>query len=199
VVEGPTRPAIERYTGVLYRELDAAGLQGPARRRLNARLLIASGLWGFVGPKDPIPAYRLKMGARLAPMGRLSTWWRPRLTEALAEAAAGATVWNLLPAEHAAAVDWDELGARQLVTVRFVDAEGRTVSHWNKLLKGALVRWMVESGARRPADVAEFDHPTGYALDPAASDWDRRRPVLVLRGGATSPALTSGRLRPIGS
>ena len=119
-----------------------------ARRRGEQQLRTVSGLWGLVAPTDPIPPYRLKMSASLDGLGRLSTWWRPRLAPVLAELTAGAVVWDLLPNEHAAAMDWAACRPAQRVTVRFLDAEGRTVSHWNKLLKGSLVRWLLDEQRR---------------------------------------------------
>lgn len=168
----PTSSAIGRYNGVLYRELDADSLRGTPRKRLQRDVLIVSGLWGLVAPTDPIPDYRLKMGARLEPLGKLSTWWRPHLTGALAERVRGATVWDLLPNEHAAAIDWPGLAPRRRVTVRFLDRSGRTVSHWNKLLKGSIVRWLAETGERDPRALEDFEHPQGYRLDLALSDVD---------------------------
>ena len=177
----PTLPAIDRYTGVLYRELDAGSLPATPKRRLHRSTLIVSGLWGVVGPSDPIPAYRLKMSASVPPLGRLSTWWRPRLTEALGPWTKGAVVWDLLPNEHATAIDWTVLAAKRRVTVRFLDRNGRTVSHWNKLLKGSIVRWLVEEGFPDPADLADFDHPQGYRFDPVASDLAADPNLVVLR------------------
>jgi cytoplasmic iron level regulating protein YaaA (DUF328/UPF0246 family) len=180
VATEPTLPAIERYTGVLYRELDAASLPAAARRRLDRRVLIASGLWGLSAPRDPIPDYRLKMSAAVEPLGRLSTWWRPRLTEALAPRVRGAVVWDLLPNEHAAALDWGALEPKRRITVRFVDRDDRTVSHWNKLLKGSLVRWQVATDGGVD-DLGGFDHPQGYRLDPAATTVEGVHVAVVLR------------------
>jgi cytoplasmic iron level regulating protein YaaA (DUF328/UPF0246 family) len=181
VADDPTLPAIERYVGVLYRELDAATLSPAGKRRLVRQVLIVSGLWGLVGPRDPIPAYRLKMSARLDGVGRLSTWWRPQLTEALASRVPGAVIWDLLPIEHSAAIDWDHLAPRRRVTVRFLDANGRTVSHWNKLLKGSIVRWLAETGATDPAELAGFEHPQGYRFDSVSSQLDGPLASVVLR------------------
>ncbi len=181
VADDPTLPAIERYTGVLYKELDAATLTPVGKRRLTRQVLVVSGLWGLVGPRDPIPAYRLKMSARLDGIGRLSTWWRPQLTAALAPRVRGAVVWDLLPIEHAAAIDWEQLGPRRRVTVRFLDANGRTVSHWNKLLKGSIVRWLAETGVTEPAELAGFEHPQGYRFDPVSSQLDGPVVSVVLR------------------
>ena len=183
VHDDPTLPAMERYTGVLYKELDAGSLRGTPRRRLDRSVLVVSGLWGLVSPRDPIPPYRLKMSARLDPLGKLSTWWRPHVTEALAPRVRGAVVWDLLPIEHAAAVAWADLAPRERITVRFVDEDGTTVSHWNKLLKGALVRWLATTGARGIEELAAFEHPQGYRFDPAATHRDGTTTAIVLRAG----------------
>ncbi|MEP6759057.1 MAG: peroxide stress protein YaaA [Actinomycetota bacterium] len=162
----PTLPAIERYTGVLYDALDHRSLSAAHRRRLDASVVIFSGLWGAVTPADPIPDYKLKMGAALAPLGKLSTWWREPLSAQLTELAAGRHVWNLLPNEHAAA--WDPPAALEQWTVRFLqrrNGELTTVSHDNKSLKGELVRFLLDNPTAEPADLAGWRHPAGHRLD----------------------------------
>lgn len=168
-----TMPAIRRYTGVLYDALDHGSLSGTAKRRAARQLVIVSGLWGLVTPADPIPTYKLKMGASLDGVGRLATWWRPAITEALAPAVEKRTVWDLLPSEHSAAWAPDRTALRRRITVRFLDdvPDGRgrklvTVSHWNKLLKGALVRHILETQLDTPDGLADFDHPQGYVYRP---------------------------------
>lgn len=177
----PTRPAMERYTGVLYKELDWASLGAAARRRGDQQVRIVSGLWGLVAPADPIPDYKLKMSANIGDLGRLSTWWRPRLAPVLAAHTAGAVVWDLLPNEHEAAMDWSTCSPARRVTVRFLDGQGRTVSHWNKLLKGSLVRWLLAAQPAGPEALAAFEHPLGYRYDPAASELGADVAVVVLR------------------
>lgn len=174
-------PAIERFTGVLYGELAWPSLPVAARRRGEEQVRIASGLFGLLAPGDPIPDHRLKMSASLPEVGRLSTWWRPRLAPVLAELSTGRVVWDLLPQEHAAACDWTAAEPARRVTVRFVDRSGRTVSHWNKLLKGALVRWLLVDRPDGPEALGDFDHPAGYRLDRAASDLDGPVAAVVLR------------------
>lgn len=181
----PTMAAIERYAGVLYRELDWPSLSAAARRRGRRDLVILSGLWGAVAPDDPIPYYRLKMGASIPPVGTLARWWRPSLTAALRPRLRGRVVWDLLPLEHAAAWVPAEVSYRRRLVVRFVDAEGRTVSHWNKLLKGALVRRLLEVPTVDPVELAEWRHPTGYRVDLRASELDGDPAVVVLRQGIT--------------
>ena len=164
ITKAPTVPAIERYTGVLYDALDHRSLTPAQRRRLDGSVVIVSGLWGLVTPTDPIPDYRLKMGATLPDLGKLATWWRKPLTDALEALARGRAIWNLLPNEHAAA--WTPSPGVQQWTVRFLDhrADGSLVpvSHDNKSLKGHLVRHLVAHPATSPADLARWTHPQGY-------------------------------------
>ena len=183
----PTLPAIERYTGVLYDELDQASLPAAARRRLGASVLILSGLWGAVAPGDPIPDYKLKMGATLGRGPRLSARWAEPLSTAIGEVARGRRVWNLLPREHDAA--WRPPEPVDQVSVEFLEP-GRSgelvaVSHWNKLLKGALVRHLLDEPTTTVDDLADWHHPLGFRLDRSRTRDDRGRTIvsMVRRGG----------------
>lgn len=174
VTKTPTLPAIERYTGVLYDALDHRSLTPAQRRRLAAGVVIFSGLWGAVMAADPVPAYRLKMSATLSKLGKLSTWWREPLTDALLERARGRPIWNLLPKEHDAA--WAPPADREQYVVRFLDRQPDgslvVVSHDNKSLKGALVRYLVAHPNARPADLAGWRHPARYRYSARASKQD---------------------------
>ena len=180
VLESPTLPAMQRYTGVLYDALDHDSLPAAQRRRAAAQIVIFSGLWGLVAPADAIPDYKLKMGASLAPMGRLATFWRPQTTAALAPLVSGRTVWDLLPNEHAAAWSPDPTDVARRISVKFLDdvADGAgrklvAVSHWNKLLKGALVRHVLATQLDDEAGLAGFEHPLGYRYDASLTTIDR--------------------------
>ena len=155
--DAPTMRAALRYSGVVWGALAVDDMPAAARRRLMARVVVPSGLWGLVGADDVIPAYRLKMGARVPPLGLLSTWWRPLVTEALVARAGRGAVIDLLPQEHAAAIDASALRPGAHVRVDIVDdgpAGRRSVGHAGKSLKGALARAIVMDDARTAADVA---------------------------------------------
>lgn len=153
----PTLPADARYTGVVWGALGLQSLAPGVRRRASSRIVVPSGLWGLVGASDAIPAYRLKMGARVAPLGLLAAWWRPRVSDALRGAARGRYVLDLLPQEHRAAIDPAVLPAGRYVRVDIVDdgpGGRRAVGHAGKALKGALARALIEGDARTADDVA---------------------------------------------
>ncbi|HET6691003.1 MAG TPA: peroxide stress protein YaaA [Miltoncostaeaceae bacterium] len=175
-----TLPAAARYRGVVWEALAPATLSPAGRRRLGRRVLVPSGLWGVLAAGDAVPPYRLAMGASPPGLGRLSTWWRPLVTAAVARRAGAAWVIDMLPAEHAAAIEAAALGRARLMRVEIVEeAEGgtRAVGHAGKALKGRLARAILEADARTPAAVAALEVP-GL----------RRVAVHAPRGGAARVA-----------
>jgi uncharacterized protein len=161
--DAPTLPAMARYTGVVWAALSPQTLDRGSRRRLASRALVASGLWGLLGAADPVPAYRLKMGAAVPPLGGLAAWWRPRITPLVDRRAGGGWVIDLLPAEHAAAIDRAGLTASRLLRVALVEDDGaggrRAAGHAGKHLKGLLARAILEADARTPRAVAALEVP----------------------------------------
>lgn len=146
LVGAPTLPAWQRYTGVVWEHLGPTDLSAADRRRL----IVVSGLLGLVRGDDPLPDYRLKMGANLAPLGKLSTWWRPAVTAALARAASGRTakrprsLVDLLPKEHRAA--WAPADGTPVVGIDFVDPSGKPGGHAAKAAKGGFARHLLLQG-----------------------------------------------------
>ena len=173
---GKTLPAIDRYTGVLYDALEYGSLSEKLKKRVDSQVVIFSGLWGILRPGDHVPDYKLKMGAKLPALGKPSSFWNPLISSSLAKAASG-VVWDLLPNEHSAG--WDPSIAGTRIRVSFLDDVVKnkkrtlvTVSHWNKLLKGSLVRFLVESQIDDPSGLKGFKHPEGYVYKPNLSTED---------------------------
>jgi cytoplasmic iron level regulating protein YaaA (DUF328/UPF0246 family) len=130
-------PAWRRYTGVVWEHLDPASLTAAQRRRI----VVVSALMGAVGGDEPVPDHRLKLSVSLGRLGRLDRWWRPAVTEALALRGRGPIV-DLLPREHAAAVDWDVLAERREV----LRVPGVGTGHAGKADKGRLARALLQEG-----------------------------------------------------
>jgi len=108
---------------------------------------VVSGLLGLATGNDPVPDYRLKMSANLSPLGKLSTWWRDDLTQALKQASKRRVLINLLPQEHTAALNWNDLALSvQGITVSLVDPSGRPGGHFAKAAKGELARAVLTDG-----------------------------------------------------
>ena len=158
----PTMPASARYTGVVYDHVDLASLRPSARKVAAESIVVLSGLLGVCGIDDPVPDYRLKMGARLAPMGTMARWWRPTLSAALNEWLRGRVVIDLLPNDHATAWTPETAGYAAHLQVSFVEANGSNagvvVGHDAKAAKGLLVRHLLERGGNAEHALASFSH-----------------------------------------
>ena len=161
LIGAPTLPAWQRYTGVVWDHLDIATLSAPQRTRAMSSIVVVSGLHGLVTAGDPIPDYRLKMGARLSPMGLLANWWREPITTALLAYAKKAAIIDLLPNEHRAAIDWSQLP--QAIRVDLVTKSGgRMGGHNAKAAKGLLARHIIATGstpAKARDALSTFRHP----------------------------------------
>ena len=152
---GPTLPAHERFTGVVWGHLDPPTLDAAARRRAEAGVLVPSALTGLTAWADPVPDFRLKLSASLPPVGNLATFWRSTLSAVLNDRLAGHTVVDLLPNEHRSA--WTPDPERyDLRRPALLFTDGRPAGHAGKAAKGLLARALLSSGDVE-ATLASFD------------------------------------------
>lgn len=137
----PSLPAWRRFTGVVWEHLDPATLRPAARHRI----VVPSAQLGLCRGDDPVPDFRLKFSVSLEGMGRLDRWWRAPLTATLARTRG--TIVDLLPNEHAAALDLAALRPGRVLPVRFVAADGGgAAGHAAKAAKGVLARTVLLHG-----------------------------------------------------
>jgi cytoplasmic iron level regulating protein YaaA (DUF328/UPF0246 family) len=182
---GPLMPAIHRYSGVMYDFLDYDSMDSTGQAAFNEHVVIFSGLWGLLRPMDLIPDYKLKMDASLPGLGKVSAFWKPLVSALLNPMLDERVVWDLLPGAHRAA--WDgkaNYAARwQVKFVQPGERKGKpvykTVTHWSKALKGALVRFICEQGVTSPDALVDFSHPEGYVYRPDESKLDERGGELL--------------------
>lgn len=149
VRDGPTLPAIDRYTGVLYDALDAASLSAAARRWLGGSVLIHSAPFGPVGALDRIPEYRLGAGVSLPGLASLRTVWADAVTSAIT-AAGPSFVLDLRSEAYVALGPLPSAVPATYVRVVSEGADGavRALNHFNKHAKGTLVRRLAETRPR---------------------------------------------------
>lgn len=164
LVGAPTLPAWQRYTGVVWDHLGLVSFTVPSRTAAIKRIIVPSGFAGLVRADDPLPDYRLKMGARLAPFGLMSTWWRDDLTDALLTHTKKSPVIDVLPQEHRAAIDWSRVDNH--LRVDLVSRTGGIVGGHNaKAAKGLLARHLFLSTDTDIAHVVNsFTHPEYAAV-----------------------------------
>lgn len=142
LLQAPTAPAWQVYSGVLYSQLDAATLTPEQQRRLTESVWIASALFGFVGWEDPIPAYRLSGDTRLPGIGGLTQLWRRPLSTLLEQESE--LILDLRSGSYAQLGPVPQSCLERTVTVRVLQKQRngppRLVTHFNKATKGRIVR-----------------------------------------------------------
>ncbi|RII40915.1 peroxide stress protein YaaA [Galactobacter valiniphilus] len=155
----PAAPAHSVYSGVLYDALGYSSLTAAQRAKADSSVVVVSALWGAVGFGDPIPSYRLSMGVGLPELGKLASWWKPRLTPALNARAEGELVVDCRSSTYAAAY---KAPVGSTVTVDVVQIRGnarKVVSHFAKHTRGEIARLLLATrgtGPRTPQALLEL-------------------------------------------
>lgn len=171
LLQAPSAPAAEIYSGVLYERLGFDSLSPTAGRRASEHVLIASALWGFLHPEDAIPYYRLSAGAKLPRIGGLAAYWRPVLAEAMQEAGLdqpNIPILDMRSGGYAAA--WKPREA-DLYAVRpfteYPDGSRKPVSHWAKATRGDVTRHLLRARSMPKTIEAAADllERTGYRIE----------------------------------
>ena len=146
----PAAPAHQVYSGVLYDALGYDSLTAVQRRKAEASVLVISALWGAIRFADRVPAYRLSMGTALPDVGRLASFWKPQLNDALLAATAGELLVDCRSSTYAAA--WTPPPAQTVAVNVFTEVDGvrKVVSHFAKHTRGELARHLLTRRGKAP-------------------------------------------------
>ncbi len=147
----PAAPAHQVYSGVLYDALGYKSMTPAQRRRADESVLVISALWGAIRFADSVPAYRLSMSTALPDVGRLASFWKPQLTDALGSVAEGHLLVDCRSSTYAAA--WAPPPAGTVTVNVFTEVNGarKVVSHFAKHTRGELARHLLTRRGKAPA------------------------------------------------
>ena len=139
----PAAPAHQVYSGVLYDALGYKTMTAVQRRKADESVLVVSALWGAIRFADPVPAYRLSMSTALPDVGRLASFWKPQLTDALGAAADGQLLVDCRSSTYAAA--WTPPASKPSPSTSSPRSNGvrKVVSHFAKHTRGELARHLL--------------------------------------------------------
>lgn len=168
---GPTLPAVDRYTGVLFDALDAGSLDPAGRRWLGRHVLIHAAAFGPVGALDPIPGYRLGPVATLPGLPTPRRFWAGAVTEAL-RTRDEPFVLDLRSEAYVALgpVPVEMPSAYVRVVTTSDDGTVRALNHFNKTAKGAFVRRLAQArpSVRTLRGLLRWADTAGVALTPTS-------------------------------
>jgi cytoplasmic iron level regulating protein YaaA (DUF328/UPF0246 family) len=168
---GPTMPAIERYTGVLYDPLHAVEADAATRAWWDRHVVVQSAMFGPIGAGDLIPAYRLSHDSRL-PGVRLASIWPGPAGAAIATRRSG-LVLDLRSEGYRALGPVPDAVALRVVSVAG-DGRRKALNHWNKTAKGRLVSLLGRSAAAVSSmpELADWAAAHGVVLEQVGGGWD---------------------------
>ncbi|QCB97281.1 peroxide stress protein YaaA [Arthrobacter sp. PAMC25564] len=152
----PAAPAHQVYSGVLYDALGYDSLTASQRKKADGSVLVISALWGAIRFADRVPAYRLSMATALPDVGRLASFWKPALTDALTAATDGELLVDCRSSTYTAA--WTPPPAQTVAVNVFSEVDGvrKVVSHFAKHTRGELARHLLQRRGKAPQTPAQL-------------------------------------------
>ena len=139
--------AIERYTGVVFSNLDWKSLDNNEKAYLNKNLRIFSGMFGLLKPNDLIPNYKLKMNV-LA----LTNFWKIHISNQLNKED---LILDLLPAVHRKALNLKQ----NVFKINFlINKDGKLIqsAHAGKVVKGKFIRFLAQHNIQDFEELKKF-------------------------------------------
>ena len=134
----------------LFDALGYHGMTATQKRKADSAVVVVSGLWGAVGFADRIPAYRLSMSVGLPGLGKLASFWKPKLAAALADYTQGQLLVDCRSSTYGAA--WVPDPERTVAVNVFTERDGvrKVVSHFAKHTRGELARHLLTRRGKAP-------------------------------------------------
>ena len=144
----PCSKAIERYTGVVYNQLDLNNYSEESKKYFNSNIRIFSGLFGMVKPNTLIPDYKLKMNV----LG-LTKFWSPFLSKELAKEE---LIIDLLPEIHRKAYEHKNIKKISFYTKKCDKLV--SAGHHGKVVKGQFINFLTLNCITKLDDFEKFEY-----------------------------------------
>ena len=144
--------AIQRYTGIVFKNIDWNSLSLTSKNYLNKNLRILSGLFGILKPDNLIPNYKLKMNTL-----SLAEFWKNDISNHLKNEE---FILDLLPATHRKALN----AGKNIVAINFIiNKSGKLIksAHSGKVVKGKFIRFLAQNNISHIKGIEDFEYD-GY-------------------------------------
>ncbi len=180
-LHGAQTPALFAYDGIQYQYMAPNVFTEEELSYVKEHLRILSGFYGLLRPFDGVCPYRLEMQAKPQAFRckTLYEFWGDRLARALA-AETGCVV-NLASKEYSKAVRPYLPAEVRWVDCTFAESVGGKLKEKGtqaKMARGAMVRYLAETGGQSPEAMRGFDR-FGFRYDEALSSDEH---VIFIKG-----------------
>lgn len=194
----PCAPASSLFTGVLYEAIEECAPNAWASTGAE-HVSIFSGLFGVLSPSDFIPDHRLAMGVSLPELGVLSTWWAPRLDEALSAEASERIIIDGRSGPYRAACKAPWARVWELRVEREADGKRSVISHDAKRWRGAITGLLLASDGFRAEETSAAEkalEEAAYSLSLGDAKGHEHR-VTEVEYGPEKPTKKGGSTRTV--
>ncbi len=178
-------PALFGFTGLIFKHLDAPGLNKNQLTFARKHVRILSGLYGLLEPFDLIEDYRLEMGYKLKVenYSSLAQFWKDKLTAKLnKELASGEPIVSVASQEYMKALDIKKLDHPVIMPAfkeQRADGSFKNAVVHAKKARGAMIRYAIKNRAKSPNDLMGFSAMGWKAVQhpPENGSWLFTRPA----------------------
>lgn len=176
VLQAPTMPALDRFTGVLFEAFAPGSLPPAARARAEESVVVFDGAFGVLRGGEPVPDHRVPAAAMLPGLGGVAALWRPALAAELPARFAGHVVLDLRSTDYAALWRPRHGDGLEVVVVRILTVQpsgaDAVASVPSKVGKGVLARALCRTrrNIRTARDVVAVARGAGFTPLPSSTD-----------------------------
>ena len=166
----PTKPAIHRYSGVMFKALDYDSMLLHQKTNFDENTYFIDGMFGILKPQDYIPTYKLKITAKIKTID-CAKFWREKLESTLKSITKNKFVIDLLPQTHEKVLSVDNSANRiKIIFGEELNGELKQIGHNSKKLKGEFIRYLVDKEEITMDYLREFQHTEGFKYSEKFSD-----------------------------
>jgi len=159
-----SKQAALAFNGDVYTGLGAKTLTAKELDYAQDKLIILSGLHGYLRPLDLIQPYRLEMGSevKIGKHKNLYSFWNKKLTEAInttLKTHKHKVLINLASNEYSEVLDRSKIDA-EIIDVNFKEFKGEQYQIFFVFLKrarGLMARYIIQNKVEKPENVKGFD------------------------------------------
>jgi cytoplasmic iron level regulating protein YaaA (DUF328/UPF0246 family) len=180
MLNSPTMPAIERFSGVMFKAINYEKLDLAEKENFNSTVIFIDGMFGLLRPQDYLPEYKLKITSKYLDID-VTKFWKERLLVEFDILFRDKLVIDILPEAHRKVLTLPtNINYVQITFMDFVPTKSdknkqsevssmdkiggkfKQAGHNSKELKGELVRYLVSFENIKREKLESFSHSSGY-------------------------------------
>lgn len=160
--QNQTLSSIDRYSGVMFKSIDYLSLNEDQKENFNSSVLFIDGMFGLLKPQDKIPNYKLKITSKIGSLN-ITKYWKENLKQLFNKEFNEKLIIDILPEAHRKVVNFSK--SKEHLSVIFYVKKGDKVKqagHESKVLKGEIIRYILEKDKVDKEYIKNFKHSLGY-------------------------------------